>query len=83
MTIIQPMTENRQSKLTELQLKLLSFYREYYKENKRWPRLVEAVTYFKTRHQYISQRAHSLVEKGYMKKHYDGMFELTSRGKKA
>lgn len=79
MTITQRMKESPQSKLTELQLKLLSFYREYYKEHRRYPRLIEAVKYFQTKHQYISQRAHALVEKGYMNKAYNGMFELTKK----
>lgn len=70
------------NKLTELQIKLLSFYREYYKQHKRYPRLIEAVTHFKTRHQYISQRAYALVEKGYLKKQYEGMFELTNKAKR-
>lgn len=68
-----------QSKLTELQMKLLSFYREYYKTHKRYPRLIEAAEYFKTDHRHISTRAYTLVNKGYFKKVYDGMFQVTKK----
>jgi len=60
-------------------MKLLSFYREYYKEHKRWPRIVEAANHFKTKHQYNSTRVYTIASKGYMNKLYDGMFEVTKK----
>lgn len=65
--------------MTELQMKLLEYYREYYKEHKRWPRIVDATKHFKAEHQYISTRAYALADKGYMNKLYDGMFEVTRK----
>jgi hypothetical protein len=65
--------------LTELQLKLLEYYKQYYKEHKRWPRIVEAANHFKTDHRHISGRVYTLASKGYMNKLYDGMFEVTRK----
>lgn len=79
MKTIQNTTDRPQSNLTELQLKLLSFYREYYQTHKRYPRLIEAAEHFQTDHRHISARAYNLVTKGYLKKLYDGMFEVTRK----
>lgn len=79
MTTTQNIQGKAKSSLTDLQLELLSFYREYYKEHKRWPRLIEASEHFDTDHRYISSRAYNLVNKGYFKKVYDGMFEVTRK----
>lgn len=70
---------NHMNKLTELQMKLLSFYKEYYKEHKRWPRIIEAAQALQSDHRHISGRAYVLVNKGYMTKLYDGMFAVTRK----
>lgn len=72
-------TKNQHSNLTELQLKLLSFYREYYKTHKRWPRIVEAATYLKRHHSNISIMATTLAAKGYFEKQYDGIYKVTKK----
>lgn len=62
------------TKLTELQLKLLEFYKQYHKTHRTHPTLNEAAKHFKTTRQTISSRAESLVNKGFLRKIRAGQF---------
>lgn len=60
--------------LTELQQKLLEYYKTYYKQHRTNPSLKEVAEYFKTTRQTVSTRAESLVNKGYLKKVRQGVY---------
>lgn len=65
--------------MTELQQKLLAFYKQYHKEHKTFPTLREVANYFKTTRQTVTSRAESLVNKGYLRKIRPGHFMHTSK----
>lgn len=65
--------------MTELQHKLLEYFKTYRKEKRTNPTLTEAAKYFKTTRQNITLRANSLVKHGYLEKLRDGVFIHTRK----
>lgn len=65
--------------LSELELKLIEFYKTYYKKHRQSPSVAEAAEYFKVTHQTMSERANNLVNKGYFKKIRRGTFIHTRK----
>lgn len=65
--------------MTDLQMKLLEYWRQYHKEHKTHPSLTAAAKYFKKTRQTITQRVDSLVNKGYLRKVYDGAYIPTNK----
>lgn len=65
--------------MTELQQKLIEYYKEYYKKHKLPPRVIDAAKYFKAKHQTISERINTLVKKGYFEKISDGFYRPTKK----
>lgn len=72
-------TKSPHSSLTELQLKLLSFYREYYKEHGCYPRIYRAAEYLARPNSNIDSMVKALTAKGYMKKMDNGIYNLTNK----
>jgi len=65
--------------MTELQLKLLEYYKQYYKEQGTYPSITEAATYFNQFRQNVKDRADSLVNHGYFKKVRAGVYIPTRK----
>lgn len=65
--------------MTELQLKLLEYFKTYRQEKRTHPTLTEAARHFKTTRQNITLRANSLVKQGYLEKLRAGVFIHTHK----
>jgi predicted transcriptional regulator len=65
--------------MTELQMKLVEFYKNYHKEHKTHPDLKVVAEYFGVSYQTIAERAETLVNKGYLTKVRRGAFIPTRR----
>ena len=65
--------------MTELQLKLLEYFKTYRQEKRTHPTLTEAARHFKTTRQNITLRANSLVKQGYLEKLRAGVFIHTRK----
>lgn len=73
------MKDNQQSNLTEKQMKLLQFYKEFYKQHKTYPAMKIVTDYFGVARQTIGDRIDALVKKGYFGKDVNGKFIPTSK----
>jgi predicted transcriptional regulator len=65
--------------MTESQKQILEFYKDFYKTNKTHPSPTFVGKHFGITRQAITQQILSLVNKGYLKKVYDGAFIPTSK----
>ena len=65
--------------MTELQLKLLEYFKSYRLKYRTHPTLTEAARHFKTTRQNITLRAKSLVNKVYLEKLRAGVFIHTHK----
>ena len=74
MTTTQSTKENRQFKLTELEQKLLAYYKEYHKENKTHPNVSFVAKHYGVTRQAVTHKLENLVNKGYLRKVYRGAF---------
>lgn len=65
--------------MTELQQKLLQYFKEYHKTHRTNPTLTEAAQFFEVTRQTITTRADALVAKGYMTKLKTGVYLHTRK----
>ena len=77
--LVRPFNLKAMTNLTELQRKLLEYYKQYRKEHNTHPRLSVVAKHFKVSPQAISVRCYTLVKQGYFTSPYDGAFIPTKK----